>query len=267
LARKLCEVLAQNILAENVIPASVLFVIGNVLLGSDDQTAVMVEAGIVPILNEVLKVCSVKQTRREVVWMLSNIATCGILQIKSLIDQNSHFMLVDIMANEEEHLSVKKECIWALTNCLCCGFSLQVANVVAETNVVQCLAVFATLDPSMRNICFRGLKCAVSNDFVRVKASCELWSIPGALQWLKEIGQNDNIACEIVEGVERTWRRFSFYSKLFFISGLRSKPEIINHKLWDHNVLSGVFKFLGYKTDNLDPKTVPFFVHSEFADY
>lgn len=87
---------------------------GNIVTGDDDQTEIMINAGILPCLNEMLT-NSVKSTiRKEACWTISNITAGSLSQIQNVIRANIIPLVVHMLATAE--FSIQKEAAWAISN-------------------------------------------------------------------------------------------------------------------------------------------------------
>ena len=87
--------------------------IGIFLRGSEEDTQLAIDAGVVPELGKLLNLDK-PDGRKEVAWALSNITAGNSKQIQVVLDN----MLMEkiIKLAMQDTLDVRRECIWAITN-------------------------------------------------------------------------------------------------------------------------------------------------------
>ena len=87
--------------------------VGNIVTGDDNQTQVMIAAGILPALGSLLS--SPKETiRKETCWTISNITAGNTQQIQAVIDANLIPPMIAILSRGD--YKSKKEACWAISN-------------------------------------------------------------------------------------------------------------------------------------------------------
>lgn len=96
--------------------------LGNLIVGSDEQTQAVLDQGLLRALQPLIRHESVL-TRKEVFWILSNIAGGTSAQIRLLLRAN--FIDKFIHAIETDKDIVKREATWALCNCIHGGTDAQ----------------------------------------------------------------------------------------------------------------------------------------------
>lgn len=92
-----------------------LRIMGNVASGTDAQTRLTIDLGLVSLLGSALKSKNVN-VRREACWIASNIAAVGEEQAEMLINANLYPTIAELLDDEE--LSVRREAAWAVCNAI-----------------------------------------------------------------------------------------------------------------------------------------------------
>jgi hypothetical protein len=80
-------------------------------------TQAVVDSGALDIFPNLMGHCN-KRIRKEVCWMISNIAAGTILQLEALVSKNYLPKLVKVLDTDE--MEIKKEAIWAVCNFTLC---------------------------------------------------------------------------------------------------------------------------------------------------
>lgn len=115
-----------------------LRILGNFASGTTSQTQVVVDAGALGVAHDVLSMGK-RNIRKEMCWLLSNIAAGTQPQINSLI--KTKFLvekLVELSMDSE--WQTRKEAIWAVSN-LCTGGSDTHVSAVVENNGIEAMAL------------------------------------------------------------------------------------------------------------------------------
>lgn len=87
--------------------------IGNLLTGSDEETQVCIDNGLLDALNRLVQHPK-KAVRKEVVWSISNITAGHVKQIELCISSGLFDKIVHLMLHDEP--DIRKEAIWAVSN-------------------------------------------------------------------------------------------------------------------------------------------------------
>jgi hypothetical protein len=118
----------------------VLRTVGNILTGNDVQTQLVLEAGVLPVLEAMLTFDGTRTKKtnvvlKEVCWALSNITAGNTLQIQAVLDRPALMEgLTTALAWDQGNFDpkVQKEAVWTLSN-LCTGASTdQLQNEAAQ---------------------------------------------------------------------------------------------------------------------------------------
>ena len=111
--------------------------LGNFLTGCEHDTQLVLEAGFLPILHQLLKY-PLEQVRKEACWTASNVAAGSRGQKQALLDEEG--LLADVMElSRTANTSVRKEACYVLSN-LCEGGDLEQLSVLLNAGVVHTLA-------------------------------------------------------------------------------------------------------------------------------
>jgi len=124
-------------------------ILGNFVSGSDSQTQVVIDSGIIDQLPALLGNPS-KTIRKESSWLASNIA-CGNHQQIGMLLRNTHALKQIITNAKNDTWEVRKEAIWALAH-ICTSGTPTHTEMLIETGglepLVTVLAV-GNIDPSL----------------------------------------------------------------------------------------------------------------------
>uniref|UniRef100_A0A914RKU6 Uncharacterized protein n=1 Tax=Parascaris equorum TaxID=6256 RepID=A0A914RKU6_PAREQ len=83
--------------------------IGNIVAGDDEQTQRVIDAGVLPKLGKLLKESTSASQRKELVWIVSNIAAGTHSQIDALFDRNNgDFVTMLVEAGQGDDVGVRK---------------------------------------------------------------------------------------------------------------------------------------------------------------
>lgn len=109
--------------------------IGNLILGTDEQTQVIVDAGVlnyVPNLLNSPKANIVKET----CWVLSNITAGNLNQIQAVIDSGVIPKVLTLM--QEGEFRIQKEALWVISN-IVIGGSVEHSAMLLNSGVLGAL--------------------------------------------------------------------------------------------------------------------------------
>lgn len=135
LARML-ELVASDSRAREAIRAPALRTVGNLVTGSDAQTQVVIDAGALPLLKQLLD--STRQgVRKEAMWALSNVAAGTSGQIQAMLDEPGLMVMV-LEKLLDDAFEVQKEAIWLVQNALVKSSAEQV-DAIVQCNVLTVL--------------------------------------------------------------------------------------------------------------------------------
>jgi len=87
--------------------------LGNVVTGSDVQTASVIESGGLPVICSLLSHAK-SNVIKEAAWTISNITAGPQEQIQAVLDNNCLPPLIEVLAHGD--FKSKKESAWAITN-------------------------------------------------------------------------------------------------------------------------------------------------------
>eukprot|EP00547_Thalassionema_nitzschioides_P016680 CAMPEP_0194251788 /NCGR_PEP_ID=MMETSP0158-20130606/26194_1 /TAXON_ID=33649 /ORGANISM="Thalassionema nitzschioides, Strain L26-B" /LENGTH=548 /DNA_ID=CAMNT_0038989023 /DNA_START=58 /DNA_END=1704 /DNA_ORIENTATION=+ len=138
LPRDLVEILREGVSGDVQLVPPALRILGNFASGTTSQTQMVVDAGTLGVAADVLDM-SKKNIRKEMCWLLSNVAAGTQSQINSLI--KTKFLvekLVEISMDSE--WQTRKESIWAISN-LCTGGNDAHVSAVVENNGIEAFAL------------------------------------------------------------------------------------------------------------------------------
>ncbi|XP_074560404.1 importin subunit alpha-1b-like [Curcuma longa] len=101
--------------------------IGNIVMGDDLQTQVVIDKGALPCLFKLLSENYGKDIKWEVCWVISNITAGNRAQIQAIINADIIGPLIHILRHAK--FDVKKEAAWALSNVTSEGSNLQIHEI------------------------------------------------------------------------------------------------------------------------------------------
>ena len=111
--------------------------LGNFLTGCEQDTQLVIDAGFIPILHQLLRY-PLEQVRKEACWTASNIAAGSRAQKQALLDEDG--MLADVLElARTANTSVRKEACYVLSN-LCEGGDAEQLAALLSAGVVHTLA-------------------------------------------------------------------------------------------------------------------------------
>lgn len=126
------SVLVENLRSSKVSTAVVvpsLRAIGNFVTGTDLQTQVVLNAGVLPALAALLQKSTKAGLKKEIVWTISNITAGPVSQIQAIID-GGFVPLLFALAKSNPDVQIQKEIVWAVSNLLTGASSAQIQYVV-----------------------------------------------------------------------------------------------------------------------------------------
>jgi importin subunit alpha-1 len=134
-AKMLVDIVGDDSNPKMLTPA--LKTVGNIVHGNDNQTQAMIAAGLLLKMSFLL---NHESTKKEALWVLSNIAAGTEQQIGEVLGMHGCMKAVTKMAMDKSATwEVRKEAIWTVCNVARCGNNLQVQSIVD----VECGAIDA----------------------------------------------------------------------------------------------------------------------------
>ena len=133
----------------------VLRCLGSLLTGSDIETQMVIEAGVVKALGALLRV-SKSIPRKEAAWALSNIAAGTEHQIQALINEGLINNLVDLAS--KDRFEVRRECIWCLSNAITNSNAEQIKVLVQAGATEAICSILFVGDPRTIAIALEGIE-------------------------------------------------------------------------------------------------------------
>uniref|UniRef100_A0A915Q1N5 Importin subunit alpha n=1 Tax=Setaria digitata TaxID=48799 RepID=A0A915Q1N5_9BILA len=109
--------------------------LGNLVAGGDDETQVVLDAGLLPRMMELFRTNIPIQQKREIAWILSNVAAGSHRQVDLLFETNDIVETLVNAFNCDDH-RVRKEIGWIITNALT-GASLNRSRWLCGTSLLS----------------------------------------------------------------------------------------------------------------------------------
>jgi importin subunit alpha-1 len=169
--------------AENRIDLPALRCLGNIVSGDGHQTTLAIEHGAITVLSSLLRAQLLfprAETKKEILWALSNIAVGSVQQINALLQAGVFDLIADSIAVDDQ--SIRKEGQWTVAN------ALQSASPADRTAIIGSASFRALLHAaSAHRICqggVEGIGTALEHGFDAVAAIAspdELSAIVAAL--------------------------------------------------------------------------------------
>lgn len=129
--------------------------IGNIVTGDDQQTQVVINAGVLEALNHIIY-HKKKTVRKEVCWSLSNITAGNPAQIQLCLNLGIIDKLIYILINDD--IEIKKEAVWAVSNSTA-GASTGQFDMLVEKGILKALcSVLNMKDPKILAVALEGIE-------------------------------------------------------------------------------------------------------------
>ena len=129
---RLVQLLEHSQLAISV---ACLRTIGNLLTGTDEETQVALDSGVLDALNRLLT-HNKKSVRKEVCWSVSNVTAGNEAQIQCCLNNGLIDKLIYILNHDDP--DVRKEAIWGLSNSTSSASDDQIFT-LAQRGIIQAL--------------------------------------------------------------------------------------------------------------------------------
>jgi len=134
----LLQLILSHIMDERFsVPA--LRTIGNMAFGNQKQTRALIDAGVVPLLKQLLSSTSRRSLGSDVCWVLSNIVKDSVENIQAVIDGGLVEDVIELLKkNHNQRVNIKREALWVLANIVSGGTSNQVKT-LAHLGAIEAL--------------------------------------------------------------------------------------------------------------------------------
>ena len=181
---------------------SALRLVGNVLTGTEAQTQVALDSGVLCVLRNMIW-CDVDLIAREACWAVSNVAAGSVEQIEEVIGAgfaDDLALVMRVRRLDRGWRRVQREAIWAISNACDGGTPLQVSKFV-DAGCVDHLCAFLSNRPSDGDaqVALTGLNQMVHKDGAAAMVSFA--EIRGAMEEMAS-RKNEAIA-SLVKSIER----------------------------------------------------------------
>ncbi|CAL8102364.1 unnamed protein product [Calicophoron daubneyi] len=192
-----------------------LRVVGNLVIGDDDQTQEVIEAGLlsfVPALLNHEKSAVVK----EACWMVSNITAGNVIQIQAVINHNIIPVVLEIIRKGE--FRIQKEACWVISNIINGGSPDQCAYLLNQEVLGALCALLTVSDSKVIIMVLEALRklFEVSEQYGQLESACIQLETCGGLDKLEELQDHNN---------EKVYQlAYSFIEK-YFNDAEQSKAE------------------------------------------
>ncbi|EDQ87437.1 uncharacterized protein MONBRDRAFT_9993 [Monosiga brevicollis MX1] len=152
------DVLAELLSSEDANTARyALRCFGNLISGPTHITQVAINLGVLRHLARLMD-HSADHMRKEVAWITSNIMAGSFEQIQAALDYQLMDKLIEMM-KEESNPAVLKECVFALSNALCCQAPRQLEAAV-QLGLLSALSQHAACHPDANQAAQEGVVAA-----------------------------------------------------------------------------------------------------------
>lgn len=168
--------------------------VGNIVVGTDDQTDKVIQAGVLGPCHHLLTFP--KETiLKETCWMLSNITAGTVDQIQSVIDSNLIPSILNVLYQAD--FKSQKEACWAISNLISGGTPQQVAYLINVNAIPAVCSMLGVSDPKVVAIALESLKriLELGREYGKESDICIAIESCGGLDKLENLQdhQNDNI--------------------------------------------------------------------------
>eukprot|EP00055_Hartaetosiga_balthica_P007132 m.24120 g.24120 ORF g.24120 m.24120 type:complete len:652 (-) comp5620_c0_seq2:22-1977(-) len=108
-------------------------IVGNFAVGSSEITKHLIHTDVIPFIINLLTTTTVSWLRREVLWMLSNLAASDSEHVQVLLDNNVLDIVLSMLAKDELDIKQTKEARWVIKNMCLSGTPVQTQLVKEAT--------------------------------------------------------------------------------------------------------------------------------------
>ena len=154
-----CRRLSQLLRHENVcVQTPALRTVGNMILGDDIQTQILINAGTLDSLMHIIRSKGrlLRTLRKDACWVVSNILAGTAEHIQAAIDANLVQMLVSVLHKGSN--DAKREACWALCNATVKGSPAQILHMVRCNMIPKLVAMVIFKDPKIELVAMDGIE-------------------------------------------------------------------------------------------------------------
>ncbi|VDM92357.1 unnamed protein product, partial [Onchocerca ochengi] len=177
-----------ELLDEKETMRAALRALGNLIAGGDNQTQAVLDAGLLPRMMKLFQINMPVNQKREIAWILSNIAAGSHRQIDLLFETNDIIEILLDAFDCDDH-RIRKEIGWTITNALT-GASLNRSRWLCGSNVLtlipELLKMHTEHDLIDRTLHAIELLIAKRNAYIFLLENYQI------IQSLRQIVQSDN---------------------------------------------------------------------------
>ncbi|KAH9754200.1 Importin subunit alpha-2 [Citrus sinensis] len=130
--------------------------VGTIVMGNDFQTQCIIDCGALQYLLSLLIHNHKKSIKKEVCWIISNMACGNREQIQAVIDAGLIGLLVNLLQNAVFY--IKKEAAWAISNATFGGTHEQIKYLVREGCIKPLCDLLLCSDPEIVTVCLKALE-------------------------------------------------------------------------------------------------------------
>ena len=131
-------------------------ILGNASMGDDSLTDILIEEGVLSAFQRLVK-HEKKVVRREVCWVLSNIAAGTAYQVRALLNQSDLLKELTFMYQLDYH-EIRRETGFIFANIVQKGDAAEVKKFYQENNIVK-MFVGAIEQKDSENLRVKTMKC------------------------------------------------------------------------------------------------------------
>ncbi|CAJ0955167.1 unnamed protein product, partial [Mesorhabditis belari] len=194
----------QMVIESNIVPTvqtAALRAVGNIVTGTDDQTQLVLDCGVLNHMGTLLHHPKDK-INKEAAWFLSNITAGNVQQVQMVIDAGLLPILIELLS--EGDFQTQKESAWALSNVTISGNPQQVASMVQMGVVPPMCRLLEIKDTQIINVVLDGLQNILKMAGDDHLGICTMIEECGGLDKIEQLQNHENeeiykIAYEIID--------------------------------------------------------------------